>query len=209
MKYFLFSILALALSGCSSYYKNLQPVNDTSDCAGKIKPQGIATAWFDTSIDVVGKHISGLMLIKEMPDQSSRIVFTNESGFSIFDFEFQSDGKFTVKKIIPQLDRKAVTETLRKDFSLLLGIPFRQTLQQWQMNDESYFGIIENGEKIYFSTTPACDSVGRLETGSRRARKTSITFEGPDARNPRSITIKHFTFEMIIALKRIDKNVTE
>lgn len=209
MKYLHFSIFVLALSACSSYYKNIQSVKTASGCAEQSRPQRIATSWFDTSIDVVGKHLSGIMLIKEMPDGSSRIVFTNESGLTIFDFEFDTTGKFAVRKIISQLDKKPVIQTLRKDFSLLLGIPFQGELQQWEMNQETYLGVVEGKEKIYYVVTPACIPMKRFEIGSRRKRKVSITFEGTDARLPQRIVISHFTFDMTIALKKIENNATE
>ncbi|MBX2968011.1 MAG: hypothetical protein KF803_01455 [Cyclobacteriaceae bacterium] len=206
MKYFLFSVYFIFLSACASYYKNLQPVAIDTTCIDAIKPQGIASAWFSTSVDVMNKHISGLLLIKEMPDQSQRIVFTNEVGVTFFDFEFDPDGRFEVKKIISQLNRKPIIETLRKDFSLLMGLPFKDTLQAWQHNGKLYFGTEVQSEKYYFVASDGCITVESVEIGSKRKKKVSITYEGEDIRNPESVLITHFTFNMTLKLKRIDKN---
>lgn len=209
MKYLLFSILTLMLASCSSYYKNLQPVMADTICIDRIKPDQVATAWFDAGVDVIGKHLSGLLLIKEMPDRSVRVVFTNETGLTFFDFEFEQEGTFHVKRIINQLDKKPVIETLRKDFYLLLGFPFRQELKAWLWEDERYFGITKQGERLYFTTTTDCSTLGALEAGSKLKRKVSITLEGNDTARPEKIVIKHFTFNMTITLKKINKDVNQ
>ena len=82
-------------------------------CLQKFKPV-IERALYNTSVDVTGKHISGLLLIKTMPDSSIRIVFSNEMGFSFFDFGFFTGNGFKVYHIIPQMNKKAVIKTLRK-----------------------------------------------------------------------------------------------
>src|SRR5690606_4645887 len=115
------------------------------DCVQRLKPDGITASWFDASVDVVGKHFSGLLLIREMEDRSTRLVFTNEVGVTFFDFEFLEDGRFDVKRIVDPLNKKLVIQTLRDDFSLLLGYPFRGELQAWTNGEERYFGVARNG----------------------------------------------------------------
>ncbi len=206
MKYFLFSISAFLSSACASYYKTLQPAVVETSCADKLKPKGIASAWFSTGVDVMGKHISGLLLIKEMPDQSIRIVFTNEVGVTFFDFEFSRDGKFEVKKIINQLNKKIIIETLKKDFYLLSGLPFQQELKSWKHNNKLYVGMENESERYYFVTSSVCTTLEGVEIGSKRKKMVSISFEGEDTRYPESIVITHFTFDMTLTLKRINKN---
>src|SRR5690349_17116324 len=129
MRLLLYSSLLLFLVSCKSDYNLLPSAQPDQQCVGKISPKGIETSWFTTSIDVVGKHMSGLLFIKRMDNGSSRIVFTNEVGVKFFDFEFTSSGQFNAIDVIPQLDKRAVINTLRKDFELLLGIPFRKPVQ--------------------------------------------------------------------------------
>lgn len=206
MRSFLFSALLLTAAACSSYYKNIRSTATDHDCIEKIRPHGMASAWFNTGVDVIGNHISGLLLIKEMPDRSTRIVFTNEVGVTFFDFEFGNDGTFAVKKIIDQLNRKAVIKTLENDFSLLLGLPFKGPLQAWQHNGLQYFGITTAGQRIYFTTASGCGKLASLETGSARKRKVSIALEGADPHAPEKITIRHYTFDMVITLKKFDQD---
>lgn len=203
MRCLLFSVAFLAC-GCASDYKGLKLVSVNDECLSRIKPGALNTSWYDAGIDVIGKHISGLLLIKEMPDHSKRIVFTNEGGITFFDFGFDVTGNFKVHYVIKQLDKKAVVRLLRDDFALLLGIPFENPVwHSWEMGNERYFGVSEKNEYHYFITDKDCGSLHRLESGSKRKRKLTIEMTGDDAQNPDSITLQHHTFAMKINLKKL------
>jgi hypothetical protein len=204
MRCLLFSLLLFC--GCASDYKTLRLIPADQLCVSKLRPAGIQTSWFDASIDVIGKHISGLLLVKEMPDSSSRIVFTNEAGVKFFDFEFTEPGDFKVHHVIRQLDKKPVIRLLQNDFSLLLGIPFRtSSWQSWETANEIFYGVKQKSETAYFITGKDCASLQRVELGSKRKRKVSMRFFGNDQRQPDSIQLQHHTFAMEIILKKITR----
>lgn len=203
---FLLSSILFVLAGCASDYKGLKVVTVDQECLSRIKPVALNTAWYDAGIDVVGKHISGLLLIKEMPDKSKRLVFTSEAGVTLFDFGFDATGDFKVYYIIKQLDKKAVVRLLRDDFALLLGIPFESPVwKSWEMGNERYFGVSEKNENHYFITDKDCGSLQRLESASKRTKKLTISMTGNDASKPDSITLQHHTFAMKINLKKLDR----
>ncbi|MDH4088976.1 MAG: hypothetical protein OEV24_00825 [Cyclobacteriaceae bacterium] len=165
----------------------------------------IETAWYDASIDVMNNHISGLLLIKDMPDGSHRIVFTNEVGVTFFDFGF-SAGSFKVHSILSQLDKKPVVETLRKDFELIIGLPFQKaSFNRYLAGDEIYFGVTQKKETAYFITSKDCASLQRLELGTKRKRKVSVRMPGSGYPSPDRFELEHHTFNMKINLKRIPK----
>jgi hypothetical protein len=206
MKFLHCSIALLLFAACASDYKARKPVANDKACAEKIKPTGIKTAWYTTHIDVIGKHISGLLLVKQMPDSSKRVVFTNEAGVTFLDFEFRADGSFQVKQVIKQLDKKAVVQLLRKDFELMLGIPFRKGVYEaWQVNDERYFGVPQKKETAYFITGADCASLRRIELGSKRKKKVTVEMWGNNLTTPDSVKVKHYTFNMVIGLKKIER----
>src|SRR5207342_1911679 len=89
-------------------------------------PKLDSSSLYKASIDVTGHHLSGLLVIKAMPDSSWRAVFTNEAGVTFVDLGFQKDGTYTVHHAIRQLNRRAVLTTLKKDFTLIIGLPFQQ-----------------------------------------------------------------------------------
>src|SRR5258706_12358912 len=93
IRYLLLSPGALLLS-CTSAYRSLKPASVDVACANKIIPSSISTSWYQASIDVTNKHLSGLVLIKNMPDSSQRVVFTSEAGLTFFDSVFKRPTKF-------------------------------------------------------------------------------------------------------------------
>lgn len=163
------------------------------------------TAWYAATVDVYGKHMSGLLLIKNMADGRFRTVLTNEAGVTFFDFEFSRDGAFEVKKVIKQLDRKPVLNTLRDDFSLILLIPFKAgSLERFEKDDEIFVASRRKNGIAYFITGPDCASLRRLEWASKRKPKVTISLSG-EYSQPVTAAITHHNFDMVINLKKIEK----
>lgn len=206
IQYLLLSHCVLLLS-CTSAYHSLKPASVDDACPGKIIPPTIATSWYQASIDVANKHLSGLVLIKNMPDSSQRVVFTNEAGMTFFDFGFKRPNKFSVYAIIKKLNRKSVIKTLQKDFELMLGEPFvHGGVQSWETQDEFFFGVAQKKETAYFITDKDCSSLQRLERGTKRKRKVSIQIMGAGYPLPDTLDITHYTFPLKIQLIRFQKN---
>ena len=121
-----------------------------------------------------------------MPDSSWRVVFTNEAGITFFDVGYSATGQFRTYKIMDQLNRPAVISILRKDFALVIGLPFRNgNFTRFVADGEVYYGVKENNEMAYFITQKDCASLQRMESGSARKRLVSITmpvgYPAPDA----------------------------
>ncbi len=206
MRCLLFSVTLLAV-GCASEYQHLAAALPDDGCALRIVPRHTSLAWYNASIHVAGRHISGLIVIKHMPDSSWRVVFTNEAGVTFFDIGYSSEGNFKTYNIIRQLNRKAVTATLRKDFELVIGLPFRKgTFTRFVAGDEVYFGVKQNNEIAYFITRKDCASLQRMESGLAGKRIVSITMPATGYPAPERIELKHHTFNMQIGLTRIEKN---
>src|SRR5688500_119966 len=124
IRFLLFSLTSILCWNCASDYRHLQAAEPSGQCITKLAPSEFQTAWYHASVDVVGNHISGLLLIKSMPDSSYRAVFTNEAGVTFFDFGFLQNGSFKVHNVIKHLNKGPVIQTLRKDFELILGLSF-------------------------------------------------------------------------------------
>ena len=200
------SIIAICLTGCASEYSQLQKTQNDSDCPERILPLLIETSWYDASVDITGKHLSGLLLIKNMPDSSKRVVFTNEAGLTFFDLSFSKEGGFSVVSVIKQFNRKAVIQTLKEDFALLLGIPFLNGVsERYIAGDEVYFGFKEKNGTAYFITNKDCASLQRLEWGDKGKRLVSVSTPGSGYPTPGTIEVDHYTFKMKIKLTRIQK----
>lgn len=206
MRCLYYSILAISLCCCASDYAGLTATSPDTECARRIQPGLINTSWYDASIDVWGHHISGLLLIKVMPDSAYRVVFTNEAGITYLDFGFLNNGAFKVYTVIGQLKKKAVIKTLRKDFELILGIPFEGVPPaRFIAGEEVYFGVRQKNERAYFITTKDCASLQRIERGSSRKRVVSVRVSQQGYPLPEQLELTHHTFDMQIKLNRIQK----
>lgn len=201
------SMLVLAAS-CSSAYKHAQRISVQQNCVAPFQPQFTRTL-YSAQVDVVGKHLSGLLIIKKMPDSSIRMVFANEAGFKFFDFGFNRSA-FTVYHIIEQMDKKAVIKTLRKDFELLLMQPLN-TVQPYTMllNQETYQVYASGKDHYYYITDSTCSKLIRMERGSKRKKVTEIHTSGIRNTIPDSVHIQHHNFNFTITLKQLQDNVEQ
>jgi hypothetical protein len=205
MRYLLFSSSILLLS-CASDYRNLTAIPVDINCIAKIAPRPLSTSWYHASVEVAGNHISGLLLIKNMPDSAIRVVFTNEAGVTFFDFGFSKDRTFTVHAIIKKLNKKPVVQTLRKDFELMLALPFVKTSYlSWREGEEVYFGVKQKKQTAYFIISKDCSSLHRLEWGDARKRKVTVRLVGSGYPSPEKLELIHHTFDMRISLTRFQK----
>jgi hypothetical protein len=207
MRFLLLSSLAflLFLTGCRSAYKSLSSTTGDESCISKFRP-ALSSALYNTQVNVIGKHLSGLLLFKEMPDSSLRVVFSSEMGVKFFDFEFGRDGAFKVHQVMNQLDKKNVINTLKSDFELLLmrNLSSRHaTIKTDGIN--TWYGFISGKETHYYITNKACDTLIRIENAMKRKPKVQIAMMQFEKGIPDSIGITHRNFNFEIGLKYIKR----
>lgn len=190
------------MAGCSSAYRYLQATSGDAANLQKFKP-AFSVALYKAAVDVAGNHLSGLLMIKKMPDSSVRLVFSNEIGFKFFDFEFSNDGGFKVFSIIKQMDKKAVINTLRKDFELVMmeKIDSKDVLIRKDDSLVYYTFQVEKGYNHYI-TNKTGDEL-RLERSSKRKPVMQAIMKNYVAGIPDTIGITHNNFNFTIGLKRL------
>ena len=207
MRFLLLSSLAFTIcfAGCSSAYKSLSVAAGDVNCISKFRPQFNSTL-YNTQVNVVGKHLSGLLLFKQMPDSSLRIVFSSEMGVTFFDFEFGNDGNFRVHQVMKQLDKKSVINTLKSDFELILMRDVRTAETVVKTDGSSTWYGLPQGKTIhYYITNPECDSLLRIENAMKRKPKVQIVMLNYANGVPDSIGITHRNFNFDIGLKYIKR----
>ena len=198
------SCLAILL-GCSSVYKNLQHTTGSINDLDKFRPS-FASALYNTDVDVMGNHLSGLLLMKRMPDSSLRLVFSNEMGFKYFDFEFSKTGNFKVYSIIPQMNKKAVLKTLRKDFELIMMNNLDSSKLHTRKQDSLVYYTFKQDKGYYhYITNPNASALVRMERASKRKPVVQVTMQDYVNGIPDTIGISHNKFDFTIGLKRIKR----
>ena len=186
-------------------YRQMHTATGNIGGLAKFKP-AFNVALYKTEVDVVGNHLSGLLLIKKMQDSCIRMVFSNEMGFKFFDFEFTPDRNFKVYSIIKQMNKKAVIKTLRKDFELILMEGLDSAAVSVRTNNGlKYYVFPQTTGYNYYITDSTGDKLVRMERASKR--KTVVQAIMKDYINgiPDTIGISHKTFNFTIGLKQIER----
>jgi hypothetical protein len=204
MRYLLFVSIIMIIS-CRSPYRNLPVAEGRSGCPVKFKPV-FKSELFNTQVNVVGKHLSGLLLVKTMPDNSLRMVFSNEAGFKYFDFEFTATGEFRVHYVISQMNKKAVLQTLRKDFELVL-MRFSKPEASYVLKKDSlyFYAYPQQKEVDYYITDASCSRLIGIEKASGRKTKVRVIMENYRNGVPDTIGITHNNFNFNIGLKHLER----
>ena len=205
MRYLLLSSCLFFFAGCASSYKQLQKIEGDVSCLEKFRPH-FTTALYTAHVNIVGNHLSGLLVVKAMPDSSLRIVFTSEMGLSLFDFEFTGSGEFKVHHIIKRMDRKAVIKTLRQDFELILMRRIStKSATIYRNNDRIYYAFPQEKGSNYYITDPDCKELLGIEKASKRKPIVVAMMKNYVNGIPDTIGISHTTFQFTIGLKRIER----
>jgi hypothetical protein len=201
MKRFLCVSILLIGMGCAPSLPTRQPAQVEVGCIQKFKPI-FKSDLYNASIDVMGHHISGLVLFKAMPDSSLRVVFTNEAGVKFFDFGFEANGKITTHQVIKKLNKKIVVRTLQSDFGLMLMTKVGKEIPlAFREGENLKFIFTKNQEADCVVTDAMCITLIRLEKGRDDKPNAIVQLFGGGLHAPDSILIKHLNFKMNIALK--------
>ncbi|UOE49273.1 hypothetical protein MTO98_33300 [Mucilaginibacter sp. SMC90] len=206
MRFLLLSSCLLILASCSSVYKNLKPAGGDVRDIKKFAPD-FTNVLYKTEVDVIGgHHLSGLLLIKTLPDKSVRMVFSNEMGFKFFDFEFKPDGGFKVYYIIKQMDKRPVIITLQKDFELVM-MRKQNPSTGYIRKDDKYLYYVFPQEKgaNYYITNKAGTELIRMERSSDRKPVVQAIVGGIHDGVADTIGISHKNFKFNIGLKRLKR----
>jgi hypothetical protein len=182
----------------------MQKTTGDASCIQKFKP-ALGSALYKTQVDVVGKHISGLLLMKLMPDSSERILFSNEIGLKFFDFKFSRDSGFKVIYIIDQMNKKAVITTLRKDFELVLMHHTSTSDAYLLRKGQSYYYAFPQESGVnYYLTDSTCSRLVGMERSSNKKPVVEAVMANYRNGLPDTIGMTHKNFNFTIGLKRIE-----
>jgi hypothetical protein len=203
--YLILSSCLLIMLACSPAHKQMQSATADINLLQKFKP-AFTVALYSTTVDVVGNHLSGLLLIKKMPDSSTRMVFSNEMGFTFFDFEFAANGQFKVYSITKQMNKRSVIKTLQHDFELILMNKMDNSKASVRTNGGLMYFIFPQIKGFnYYITNNTGDELVRMERASNKKTIVEAVMKNYMNGIPDTIGISHKTFEFNIGLKRIER----
>ncbi len=204
MRFLPFISVLVLMGSCASPYKKMRRTDGDAACILKFKPQ-FESVLYRTRVDVAGRQISGLLLIKTMPDSSIRLLFSNEIGFKFFDFGFSGDSGFKVYYVLKQLDKKPVIKTLRKDFELLLMWHITNAGSYRLTDNRQYYQAFPQQKGInYYITDSACSQLLGMQRASGKKAVVEAVMLNYRDHIPDTVGITHKNFNFTIALKRVN-----
>lgn len=199
----LISLIVLCTACATKPYAFLQNGPERPSCRVGLKPE-FNSVLYNTKVDVAGNHLSGLLFLKTMADGSIRIVFTNEMGFKMFDFEF-FENEFRVIQCIKKLNKAAVIRALRRDLGMLVQAGYDyMPVRYLQSGSLLYLAFLDGSETIYLIADKECGKVERMEAGTKYKRKVIMNITGSGKGMPDSVHIAHQAFQFNIALKKVE-----
>lgn len=196
------SILFLVCSCAPPVYNGLADATEQNGCIDRFIPDS-SKALYNTQVNVAGKHLSGLLIIKPMPGNITHTVFTSETGITYFDFEF-SENDFRVVYCMPKLNKKAVIGLLKTDFGMLLRHQMKRTPDLAKADSTRlYFGFSDHKNTTWYITDKECKQLKSIEHTVRSKKKIIVNLMMAGTQLPDSVYIDHQTFNFNISLNKI------
>ncbi|ULQ51467.1 hypothetical protein [Flavihumibacter fluvii] len=193
------------MTACANEYKSMHSVAGDPLCVEKFRP-AFSADLYKANVQVNGKTLSGLLLIKAMADSSTRVVFSTETGFKFFDFSFGGQQDFKVYYVMKKLDKKVVVDALRNDFELLLMRWVNGTNPFVAAMDAQWYHGFPKGKKIsYYITDSLCNELYRAELASKRKKLVTVQLYNTIGQVPDSMFVQHFNFNFTISLKKLER----
>lgn len=193
------------LFSCRSVYTGMEQVSVKDSCLMPLQPVFV-NELYKAQVTITNHQLSGLLLIKQMPDQSRRVVFSTETGVKFFDFEFRENGEFSVIDILKKLNKKVIVNALREDFELLL-MQERGKIPGKLLKNELYFyhGYAKGKKQAWYLTDLNCQQLVGAELSSKRKPLVQLKYFHQGTGSPDSIFLKHLNFKFNIALKKLER----
>jgi hypothetical protein len=195
------SLLLIVLFSQPLLAKTLEP----NECLKNLRT-GIESIKYRASIDVLQKHLSGLLIFKRMDDSSIRAVFMNEVGATFFDITFYNDS-YHYNYVMKSLDKKSVKKTVAKDLGMILmrGI-YKGRPSCITSLEHSYITLrLQSKGTVRYTTTPDCAPVELIENMGRKKAVISVRqFYTAKVSMPDSIFVQHHTVHFTISLKQFN-----
>lgn len=162
-----------------------------------------ATLQFATHVNVYGKEIEGILLLKKRSSQLYRATFLAKGSYKLFDIELMPD-TFRVVENAEQLSNPAALRTLAHDMQLLTHSLHQKMAVQdvvaetrtWQMNQNTK-------TRIYFRfTNNQLEEL--LETDPNDKMNIQLLLTDYQNGKPRKLSLQHLRFRMRMELTRME-----
>lgn len=200
MRYLLLSSLLLVFYCCAPAKRHgvpsmaqLQDISLFQDTTGAYL--------YKNKINIFGRYLSGLMLIKPLGGNDYKVAITTEFGAKILDFEMIK-GQFKLNDCISELKRKIVLNILETDMKILLGVQKFSPIVSQPSDTLTHYTFKERP----FSNVYAIDTTNKLVSINSYRRKrnmVSISITEYVGQVPKTVLLQHFGLPVTIEMNLV------
>src|SRR5512133_2201732 len=161
---------------------------------------------FNTGIDVMKKHFSGLMVIKPTGNDTCRVIMITEVGLKVMDLEFFPSGGLKVHYIMDPLNKKMLIRTLSNDISMILMNRINDKAYEVLKDRKSGNAIFKyrfGRQKNFYYLSGNSPYPYNVRQVKGITNKVHAFFYGNDNGGPDSVKIEHYNLALSIKLHRI------
>lgn len=205
------SILLLFAASCATPYKGFKEQKSDSSVFrfqpdfDRVLYRGIV----DGKVIFKKFHLSGVLFFKELKNGTKRVVFQNEMGIAFFDFEWDKEGHFSVKQMMPQMKKDAVIRTLQKDMEMLLMIGLdkkSEIMLRGDRGNERLYRLNRGNGYVYYEIDD--NKLVKIENANKRKKVVTVEVSGKDTPTsmPDTVLFRHHKANFTISLTKIRRN---
>ncbi len=204
IKFILISLLILlGLSSCTlSTTKDLVETNITKTIFTNPYFSDTTKDYvYKANIEVYGKHLGGLMIIKKTANKHHRVVFATEFGSKILDMELIND-TFKINFVLDELNKKIILNTLKKDFKILLQE--NHSIEKTYSNDGAIVYQSQVDKRTNFFFVNDCSrELKKIVNTSKTKEKVVVTFDTIEKSLAKEVSINHKNIKLKIELRHL------
>ena len=154
---------------------------------------------YKATIDVLNKHFTGLIVLKQTNDDTKHLVFVTELGMRMFDFEMKGDSLKPVF-VFDALNKPKLINALVQDFRAILLIDwFNKTVELATKSDKEVLHL-KSGKHHLFMLRDTANYVTELRVFNKHKKETITVYSN----NYNTIKLKQYGLvKFFIELEKI------
>ncbi|UYW00989.1 DUF3261 domain-containing protein [Flavobacterium agricola] len=198
IRFLTFSALLFLLFSCKSY----QPVTNLQPKTQMVYNPYFANAEQDyvysATISAYKHQVSGLLVVKALPNDQHRVVLTTEFGNTLLDITVFKGG-YNKNYAMPDLDKKIILNILSHDLFIMLNTTWQTQAQQIAVEEEVFKATIKNKNYFLFKKNEALERI----VYAKRKKKVAVHFTTDSYQQATSVQLKHYNFDIEIQLQKL------
>jgi len=156
---------------------------------------------YRADVEVYGKELSGLFMVKRMDSVAHRMVLTTDFGNTLIDMTIGNE-QFKVNYVMEDLDRKMVLKLLQEDFNTLLS-PQQQAIVHHRLVSQDVYQVKGKSDAYYFMDKES-GYLSKIVKASPRKEQVVYEFKTSDGKTADQIEIIHKSIRLKIRLTKTD-----